>query len=190
LRTTFAVTAAVIAIGLAFTCAVWLVPALTGERTRESRETQPTGVVSVDAPPVDGSEVLPPDDGAPPRDRLPREEAAPRISELPESASAQGSVVEGFPTELAGPADASDVLDSAVATEGDVMQFSLRARTATDAAAISAHYRALWSSLGLAAIPAGDGALSYRDDHSSVTIVTEEGGTGVVYVIHGVLRAA
>lgn len=184
------VAGAVLAIA-ALAIAVMLWPAPPGDRSRHAASTTYTAGAHVDAPAVDGSEVQPPDDGAPPLDRIPPlEPAQPRVAELPASASARGGIVAGYPVEVAAPVATDDVLDSAVASGDGAVQFSLRARSDAPASEILEHYRALWTSLGLAATTAQGGGVSFRDAFSSITVVTEEGGTGVVYVIHGVLRTA
>ncbi|MFJ6653884.1 hypothetical protein ACIQLJ_13925 [Microbacterium sp. NPDC091313] len=144
------------------------------------------------ATPTTGSEVLPPAETARPRDGVPAPPAAsPRVSlPLPAAGSDDGGVIDGFPTDLASPTDGSDVLSTSLATEGDVLQFSLRARTDADGGDVASHYTALWSSLGLAPAPASDdGSVSYQDGYSSVTIATQASGTGLIYTIYGVLRA-
>ncbi|MCK6068062.1 MULTISPECIES: hypothetical protein [Microbacterium] len=144
------------------------------------------------ATPEAGSEVLPPDEQAPPSDRLPAiAPATPRIAApLPEPASAQGALVEGYPADLAAPLDGSDVLDSSLAVEGDVLQFTLIARSDASGSDIAAHYAGRWAALGMAPAPETGPATSYRDAFSSVTVAAEApSGTGTVYTVYGVLRA-
>jgi hypothetical protein len=193
LRATLIAVAAVVVAGLGV--AAWLLtappPAATAPPAASSERTagpQPG------APAVEGSEVLPPDESAQSPQRLPDiEPAAPRVSApLPASGSAEGALVEGYPADLAPPTADAELIDSTVSSDGGVMQFSLRARTSADADAVLAHYRALWTGLGLAPAPGGgvDEGMSYGDDYSSVTVAARTGGTGLVYTIYGVLRTA
>jgi hypothetical protein len=135
--------------------------------------------------------VQPPEDAARGAQHLPPvTQSAPRVqTPLPPSAQERGGLVAGYPTDLAAPAADSEVLDSAVASEGDVLQFSLRARTAAAGADVLAHYRTQLSGQGLAAATADAGSVAFRDAYSSVVVTAEQSGTGVVYTIHGVLRA-
>lgn len=140
------------------------------------------------ATPVAGSEVQTPDPTSAPLERIPpRTAQVPRITgPLPESASATGEIVEGFPVELAAPAADSDVLDTSIASEDTAMQFALVARTDATADAVRAYYASLWTELGLTP----DGA-AFRDAYTSISVtVDESGGTGTVYTVYGVLRTA
>lgn len=142
------------------------------------------------ATPVDGSEVQPPSathapaDGLPPLPTPTPLVAAP----LPETAHARGALVEGFPTALAAPAPDADVIDSAVASSGSVMQVTLTARTDDPSEDVVAHYRDVWSQLGLSDA-GGDAALAFADSFTSVTLAFTDGsGTGTVYSLHATLR--
>ncbi|MFC8682186.1 hypothetical protein ACFT30_11745 [Microbacterium ureisolvens] len=142
-----------------------------------------------DATPTTGSEVLPP---TPSETGLPGlEPAAPLVpSPLPASASGGAELVEGYPVEVMGPAEGADVVQNSIATEGDVMQVSLVARTDASPDALSAHYAELWASLGLMPQPAsGDGSVSFTGAYDSLTLAfTPASGTGTVYMIQAVFR--
>jgi hypothetical protein len=143
------------------------------------------------ATPVAGSEVQTPGPADPPGDRLPTlpSEAPPTSPvslPLPPSGSREGAIVEGFPAELAGPAEGSDILDTSIASEGDMMQFSLIARTDAGGDAVRAYYAGHWTARGMA--PDG---LGFRDSFTSISVtIHEDSGTGTVYTVHGVARAA
>lgn len=144
-----------------------------------------------DATPTTGSEVKAPDATAPPADRLPPLSApSPLVSApLPGSGSASGELVDGFPTNAMAPAPASEVLQSSIATEGDTMQVTLQARTDATPEEVSGHYRALWSSLGLADVTSGGADASYADALSSLSLAfSASTGTGTVYTVYGVFR--
>lgn len=146
------------------------------------------------ATPTTGSEVRPPDAAAPSTDRLPPVSApAPRVSTpLPESGSASGALVDGFPANLMGPTAQSDVLQSSIASEGDTMQVTLLARTDATPDEVRQYYRALWIGLGLADAGAnGASDASYADALSSVSLAfSSSAGTGTVYSVYGVFRTS
>ena len=146
------------------------------------------------ATPVSGSEVQPPEAGLPTQapERLPaREAATPRVqTPLPASGAAEGSLVSGYPVDLAGPTDGSTVIDSSVSSAGDTLQFSLRARSDAGAYDLRSALGARWSAAGMAGGTADDPAvLSYGDAYSSISVAVEETGTGSVYTVYGVLKA-
>lgn len=146
------------------------------------------------AAPTTGSEVQTPapeqsdSNGLPP---LP--EVAPRVTApLPESAQSEGTLVDGFPTAEMAPANASEVLSSTIATEGERMQVSLMARTDADQDSILQHYRQTWSALGLtdAAQTGGSAELVFADAFTNLSLVfSPTSGTGTVYTLYGVYRA-
>ncbi len=111
---------------------------------------------------------------------------------LPESASGRAQLVDGFPADVMGPAPEADVVQNDIATEGDVMQVSLVARTDASPQEITDHYAQLWASKGLVAAPASpDGSLAYTSAFDSLTLAfTPAAGTGTVYMVHGVFRTS
>ena len=145
------------------------------------------------ATPTTGSEVNTPDsEDSAPSDGLPPLPTPTALVEapLPATASAEGSLVEGFPEQAAGPSGDSVVLTSSIASEGETMQVTLVARTEASADEVRAHYRETWSRLGLAETASTDGAATaFGDTYTSLSLAFTAGsGTGTVYVIYGVLR--
>lgn len=188
MRGTLVVTAVVVVLGLGVGAWLLVAPVAPGEKPVAAQTSGPVP----GATPTTGSEVQTPKESTAPNDRLPpREGAAPRVSlPLPTPASAQGAVVEGYPADLAPPVDGSDVLDTSLATENEVLQFTLVARSDASGEDILAHYGALWAGLGLTPTSVAEaGAASYTDAFSSVTVSADASGTGTVYTIFGVLRA-
>ncbi|GAA3923405.1 hypothetical protein [Microbacterium invictum] len=153
-----------------------------------STETTPNAGPSPDSAPVDGSEVLPPADSAAPSNRLPPlPQPTPLVeAPLPENASARGKLVDGFPAVVAGPAPGDDVLESSITSDGTTMQAALTARTDDSPDAVAEHYRATWSTLGLA--PTAGETVSATDPFTSVTLAITESGTGTVYTVFATLR--
>ena len=156
-----------------------------------SASSEPTTGPLPGATPTTGSEVLPPSEGGG-SDRLPpRTVQAPLVAApLPPSASALGSLVDGFPSAIVGPMSGSDVVESSIATEGDRMQVTLTARTDATADAVTKHFEASWSALGLHSTPdAGTAALTFAGPYESMTLAFSTGtGTGTVYMIYSVFR--
>jgi hypothetical protein len=190
MRATLIVTAVVVALGLA--AGAWLLLSPIEAPPTADPSTPAAGPLP-GAQPTTGSEVQPPSASTAPDDRIPPRDAdVPRISApLPAPAAAQGALVAGYPSELAAPLDGSDILDTSVATDGDVLQFTLVARSDASGADILAHYGALWASIGLAPASAGNGASSFGDAFSSLTVSADAAsGTGTVYTVFGVLRAS
>jgi len=111
------------------------------------------------------------------------------VAPLPASGSAHGALVAGYPVELGAPLPDSDTLDSSLATEGDILQFTLVARTDAAAEEVLARYDAQWASLGLVPAPETAGVLAYRDAFTSLTVSAATSGTGTVYTVFGVLKA-
>lgn len=142
------------------------------------------------ATPVPGSEVQPPEAAAGPERLPPPPGATPLVHQpLPENASARNALVAGFPVAIAGPAPATDVIDSSLAHDGTVLQAALTARTDAAVDAVLAHYRDLWSGLGLAPATSDGGSEAFSDTYSSVSVsAAATTGTGTVYTIFAVLR--
>lgn len=183
-----ALASAAVAIAVVVGALIAVAPTADPEATAPRPSASSGSGADPTAAPVAGSEVQPPDPSAAPRDRIPpRTPQTPRITvPLPASASAAGAVVEGYPIDLAAPAEDSDVVDTSVSSEGDRLQFTLIARTDATADAIRAHYAALWTGMGMTAD--GEG---FRDPFTSVSLtVNDDAGTGTVYTVYGVARAA
>jgi hypothetical protein len=186
------VVGAVVAIGIG--AAVWFLTAgapADGAATPSSSASIQPGP-DPEATPTTGSEVLPPEGDAEDENRIPsRTPAGPLVpAPLPESATGEGTLVDGFPDAIMGPAPGADVVQNAIATEGTTMQVSLVARTDAARDDVSAYYAQLWASLGLTPqADAGDGTLSYTGGFESLSLAfTPASGTGTVYMIHGVFR--
>jgi len=196
MRRTMLVVAVVVLAGAAVS--LWLAFGGGGAADR------PAGAVTSSAPstpgplpgatPAEGSEVQSPAPQQSNPARLPPlPVATPRVvSPLPPSASADGRLVEGFPESLMGPAADSDIISSSIATEGDVMQVTLVARTDASKESVLQAYRTSWADQGLNLPASVDGAteLSAADSFTTITLsFTTESGTGTVYALYGVLRA-
>lgn len=184
---------AVVVTGMLIALAFALAPSAGGPGATPSIEASPTRGPDPEGTPVAGTEVLPPDGSAADPHRLPSPgESGPLVAApLPSSASAEGSLVEDFPVDIMGPTADSDVVSSSIATEDDTMQVTLVARTDEPEEDVRAHFRSVWTSLGLAADPNDQGAsLAFGDGASSLTLAfAAASGTGTVYTIYGVFRA-
>lgn len=150
----------------------------------------PTTGASPGATPVDGSEVVAPDPQQTDSAALPAlPQPKPLVSApLPKDAAEQGALVDGYPTDVAAPAPASDVIDSSIASDGTTMQAALNARTDQTPDEIADHYRAVWAKLGLAPTTADGSTVAYADQFTSITLVARESGTGTVYTLYATLR--
>lgn len=184
---------AVVVTGMLIALAFALAPSAAGPGATPSIEASPTRGPDPEGTPVAGTEVPPPDGSAADPHRLPSSEASDPLvtAPLPSSASAQGSLVEGFPADIMGPTADSDVVSSSIATEDDTMQVTLVARTDRPEEDVRAHFRSVWTSLGLAADPNDQGAsLAFGDGANSLSLAfAAASGTGTVYTIYGVFRA-
>lgn len=145
---------------------------------------------TVEPTPVDGSEVLPPQQAQTASDRLPPlPQATPRITvPLPASAATSGGLVDGFPAELAGPTPASDVIDSSIASDGSTAQVALTARTDETTDAVVEAFRARWTDAGLAPATAADATLAFADGYTTISLAVSTTGTGTVYTVYATLR--
>lgn len=162
-----------------------------GLPSSEEMQTPGPGPVP-NATPTTGSEVQSPAPTQTHLNRLPPlPETVPLISApLPDDGSARGKLVAGFPVQVAGPAAESDVIDSSIAREKQVVQVALTARTDASVQDVRDHYGKLWADLRLAPGTAEGDSLSYADEYSSLTLAFASGsGTGTVYTVYGVLRA-
>lgn len=142
------------------------------------------------AGPTSGSEVEPPAPVASDRAHLPPLPApTPRVqTPLPASASASGSLVDGFPVEVMGVAPGSEILESAITSDGTRMQVTLTARTDASIEDVRAHYREQWTAPGLASVGAGDDVAA-SDEYTSLSLeISASSGTGTVYLLYGVFR--
>ncbi|MDL5352381.1 hypothetical protein [Microbacterium sp. zg-YB36] len=191
MRWTLAAVGVMVASGLG--AAGWLLSATLAPPTTPTPQVSaaPTPGPVANATPAAGSEVLPPDAGQAPTDRLPQlTPPVPLISPpLPASGFARNELVAGFPVEVVGLPPDTDVIDSSLAQDGTVMQATLTARTNAPADAVLTHYRVLWSGLGLAPGVSGGGDAGFSDAYSSVSLAfAGASGTGTVYTVYAVLR--
>lgn len=146
------------------------------------------------ATPVAGSEVQRPDGGEsdpegggsdrPPSPTPP----APLVAvPFPESASADGAYTDGFPAEVIGLPEGSDVLQTSIATEGDRMQATLVGRTDQTPEEVSAYFAEHWSGQGLQRATADGSAFS--GPYEGLTVSVAEVGTGTRFTVLAVFGA-
>lgn len=184
---------AVVVIGIGIT--VWFFTTSSGggqEPGSPAVTSTPTRGPLPGATPTTGSEVQTPPPTEPGSGGLPPlPTPTPLIPPpLPESGSATGSLVEGFPVEIMGPTPESDIVESSIASDGTTMQVTLVARTDAPVDTVEAHYRQLWAGLGLSP-GAQQTDLGYSDAYSSLTLAfSPTSGTGTVYMIYGVFRTS
>ncbi|KDA05204.1 hypothetical protein DC31_01905 [Microbacterium sp. CH12i] len=107
---------------------------------------------------------------------------------MPGSGSLNGGIVKGFPAGIADAMDGSNIISTSIATEGSVMQLSLVASSAATPDEIRAHYRALWSALGLREQPGNDETIAFIGAYESLSLSIGPSGTGNRYTIFGVFR--
>lgn len=176
--------------------AVWFTLVVVGEDSAAPTTTSTPSAGPGPLPgatPTTGSEVQTPGSTAPPQDRIPdRTSAGPLVAApLPDSAAETGELVTGFPSEAMGPAADSDVVSSAIASDGAAMQVTLVARTDAAAADVIAHYRQLWTGLNLTDQGATDpNVVSFAGRQATLTLAfSGESATGTVYNILATFRA-
>lgn len=192
MKVTVVVTGLVIVVGIAiivaFTVSRPVADPVDASVPASSTPAAPTKGPVPGATPTSGSEVQPPT--APPHTGLPpRETPKPLMTApLPESAARSGGLAAGFPDDIMGPMDRSEVVSSSIATEGTVMQVDLVAATAATPDEIRAHYKKLWKSRGLQEQAAPDGTLTCTGQYESTTLAIEASGTGNRYMIYAVFR--
>lgn len=109
---------------------------------------------------------------------------------MPAAASSKGALVNGYPTRIAGPVSGSDIASSSIATEGSVMQLSLVASSSATLDDIRAHYRELWTALGLHERPAADGTMTFAGSFESLSLSIGPSATGNRYSIFGVFHTS
>lgn len=111
---------------------------------------------------------------------------------LPETAHRDRAIVEGFPAVIS-LAPASEVMFSSVASERDRVQAGLDAMSSSAPAAVLAHYRSTFATLGLVEEPvsAADGsqAVAFDRGPSTITVTVWPTDTGSRYTVFGVLVA-
>ncbi|WP_343319834.1 hypothetical protein AAFM46_04620 [Arthrobacter sp. TMP15] len=140
-------------------------------------------------------EVIPPV-GQPTNPTLPKSRVdAPLIkTPLPPEASANGKLVDGFPSAVILTEPASALKSSSVSPQGSILQVSLVARTTTEPLGVMAFYQKQFAALGLSAAqaPASTGATAMwftrGTDKITVTATPHPSG-GTEYSIFGIFHA-
>lgn len=111
----------------------------------------------------------------------------------PETASATGSLVAGFPSALP-VAKSSTISNSSVASSGTVVQVSLVANTSAASSDLIDYYQAVFAKVGIpgTSVPAvgGSTALSFAHGGDTVTLTVTSTKGGATYSLYGVLDAA
>jgi hypothetical protein len=158
-----------------------------------SGQVTPTQGPLPDATPTSGSEVIAPTE-APQTSLPPVAPVAPAEALVappyPASGSAEGELVAGYPSAAMPPSPGADVLQSSIATEGDIMQVTLLGRTDASPDDVRAFYAAAWSALGLADQSGQDGTLTVTGRGASMSLAFTTAGTGTRYTVYGVFRAS
>lgn len=112
---------------------------------------------------------------------------------LPDTSSAVGSVVAGFPDRVLPAAPQSSITSSSVAAEGSRLQAALSAETPLTAPEVLDFYRTALTGLGLTAapVPAVDGssALVFSRGLNTVTITATPVESGSQYLVFGIFSA-
>lgn len=113
---------------------------------------------------------------------------------LPDTSSAVGSIVAGFPTRVIPKAPHSTVATSSVATEGSHLQATLTAQTTLTVAEVMDFYRTALAKLSLLDTPApaldGSTALTFTRGNNTVTISATTIDGGCRYVVFGAFSAS
>ncbi|TFD79419.1 hypothetical protein [Cryobacterium fucosi] len=113
---------------------------------------------------------------------------------LPDTASAVGSIVAGFPTRVIPEAPHSSVGTSSVAAEGSHLQATLAAQTTLTVVEVMDFYRTALAKLGLYDTPApaldGSTALTFNRGNNTVTISVTAIDGGSRYVVFGAFSAS
>ncbi|WP_130177294.1 hypothetical protein [Cryobacterium sp. SO1] len=112
---------------------------------------------------------------------------------LPDSSSAVGSVVNGFPDRVLPAAPQSSIASSSVAAEGSRLQAALAAQTPLAAQEVLDFYSTTLAELGLvgAPVPAPEGssALVFRRGVNTVTLTATPVAAGSEYTVFGIFSA-
>lgn len=112
---------------------------------------------------------------------------------LPDTSSAVGSVVTGFPDQVLPAAPQSSIASSSVAAEGSRLQAALAAQTPLTAQEVLDFYSATLTGLGLvsAPVPAPDGAsaLVFTRGANTVTLTAAPVAEGSEYTVFGIFSA-
>ncbi|WP_166874836.1 hypothetical protein [Salinibacterium sp. ZJ450] len=160
------------------------------------------GGTNADGAPGSGSDGAPgsaPGSGAPgttPADPTPPVGPAPAplfVAPLPATASAEGELTTGFPSQVVPLAPDSRVVSSSLASEGTRLQVGLTATSGTAAAAVLDHYQSVYGPLGFASRPAdavsGTTAWVFTRGENAVTVSVYQLDTGSAYTVFGTFTA-
>ncbi|MBX0299443.1 hypothetical protein K2F54_05575 [Cryobacterium sp. 1639] len=130
-----------------------------------------------------------PPEGPPPEGTLPALVSLP----LPDTATAVGSIVAGFPAGVIPEPPDSVVEVSSVATEGSQLQAALSGRTTLTADEVLDFYRTALAELGLSDAPApsvdGSSAIAFTRGNNSVALTVSPIEGGCRYVVFGTFTA-
>lgn len=147
-------------------------PTSTSDRSSEVPESGEASTPSLPLPDGDGSLVTTP---------------------LPESGSAEGEFVEGFPQEIIPLAPDSEIESTSLAVEGDREQVGLVAASTGAASAVVDYYRSAFTRLGLTEretdAVAGSTALVFTRGADNITLTVAERADGADYTVVGVFTA-
>lgn len=167
-------------------------PGQADTREADTSETD-RGEGAPTSAPAPAPESTPP--GGIPPEVTPPEGVPPALVSLPlpDTATAVGSLVAGFPVDVV-PAAPDSVIDvSSVATEGSQLQAALSGQTTLTAEEVLDFYQAALSELGLSAAPApaldGSSALAFTRGNNSVALTVSPIDGGCRYVVFGTFTA-
>ena len=191
------------AAGIAVTAAV-LITAGVIVTQQSSAPTAPATTSATDEAALPESvSTAPPDESTeahatkpdPPADTQPESTPLPDLVTLPlpDTSSAVGSVVAGFPDHVLPAAPESTIASSSVAAEGSRLQATLSAETSLTVAEVLDFYRTTLAELGLVAapVPAVDGstALAFSRGLNTVTLTATPIESGSQYLVFGAFSA-
>jgi hypothetical protein len=127
-------------------------------------------------------EVLPPANDAPTGLPMPSPPTALITSPLPAAASAQGKMVEGFPSRVITFPDGTVVVFTGVSSSGDTLQATAEGIVELDAGNVAGHFLQILQSAGFrseeAPAAAGQQALRLTRGKDSVSLTLSATGTG------------
>ncbi|WP_231728438.1 hypothetical protein [Arthrobacter sp. EPSL27] len=142
-----------------------------------------------------GREVLPPVSATPTGLPAPTAPAALVSAPLPAAASAQGGIVDGYPTDILPFPDATVLVSTSVSPAEGTLQVAADAIAPLSQDAVAGHYQQVLGGLGFWSepVPAADGqrAIRFGRGTDSLTFTASTTGTGGTrFMLLGNLRAA
>jgi len=145
------------------------------------------------APPGESTEARASEPGAPAAPGAAAPAPALVTLPLPDTSSAVGAVVAGFPDRVLPAAPQSSIASSSVAAEGSRLQAALAATTPLTAQEVLSFYSTALTELGLvgAPVPAPDGssALVFTRGMNTVTLTATPVAEGSEYTVFGIFSA-